>query len=148
MADGGTTLNQALAWVFDFSRSGHRQRRDLRFWRPELEARGSGDAVKNHQFSQWELDAVIKRILPETRQNYRAWDVSDLFQIRHNTRIRLFGGGGKIGSRNSYSRQALAEFLRKRWLGGRRAKSPAGRCSHNIRPIHESNSKNQKPCKH
>ena len=125
MADGGTRLNQALEWVFDFSTPG-RHKRELRFWRPELEARGGSDPKKCWQYSGMELEAVLKRIVPETHRGYRASEVSELFQIRHNTRVKLLGGGGKAGRPTVYARRTLAEFLRQRWLGALRRPSARG----------------------
>jgi hypothetical protein len=55
--------------------------------------------------------------LPETHPAYRACEVSELFQIRDNTRRKLLGVVGQVGRRASYPRWALVDFLRQRWLG-------------------------------
>jgi hypothetical protein len=122
MADGGTKTSEGLRWVFDFSKPCARQRRDLRFWRPEVEARGNGDVCRSQEYRAWDFDAVIRRILPETHLTFRAFDVSELFQIRNNTRLNLLGGGRQVGRRASYPRRALVDFLRQRWLGHLRDK--------------------------
>jgi hypothetical protein len=122
MADGGTNTNEGLRWVFDFSKPGAGQRRDLRFWRPEVEARGNGDVRRSQEYRAWDFEAGIRRILPETHPAYRACEVSDLFQIRGNTRINLLGVVGQVGHRASYARRTLVDFLRQRWLGRRLGK--------------------------
>jgi len=117
MAEGGNRLHQGLRWVFDFSDPAVGQRRELRFWRPEIEARGNGDVRRATEYGAWDFDTVIRQILPETRPTYHAYEVSELFQIRHNTRAKLLGGGAAAGPRTSYPRRTLVDFLRLRWLG-------------------------------
>lgn len=121
MADGGSRAHEALHWVFDFSKPGAGQRRELRFWRPEIEARGNGDLRRSREYGAWDFDTMIRRILPETHPAYPACAVSELFQIRHNTRVTLLGVAGEVGRRATYPRAALVNFLRRRWLGRRSA---------------------------
>jgi hypothetical protein len=118
MADGGTLLHKALLWVFDFSNGEQEQRRELRFWRPELEARAEEDPRRHHKFAGYELDWVLNRILPPKIENFQAGLVDDLFQIRPRTRID-FGAelnGEMTRGRNFYAREVLVAFLAGRHL--------------------------------
>jgi len=118
MAEGGTRLDKALCWVFDFSRGNRCTRRDLRFWYPELMARGGTDDARRYGYSGFQLEWVIKRILPESRQRFSAGEVSEWLQIRHNTRAALLPADGWANRRAYYLRQTLAGFLRQCWVGG------------------------------
>lgn len=116
LVDGGSLLEKGLAWVFNLANDIKGDRRDLRLWRPELEARRDGDSSK---YSLYRIDWVIARILPETRDRLHAGEVDQLFQIRPRTRID-FGpelNGVMLNGRNFYSRIVVAEFLKHRWLG-------------------------------
>jgi hypothetical protein len=118
MADGGTLMERGLQWVFDFS-NGNTDRRDLRFWRPEVLVRASKDVALHNKYNGWQLDYVLARILPVRRINFHAGEVDRLFQLRPRTRID-FGAelnGEMKGGRNFYARPVLEQFLRARWLG-------------------------------
>lgn len=117
-ADGASLTESALMWVFDFS-NGAGQRRDLRFWLPEIQAKaGLLQGCGENEFERYELATVIARILPKSRANFHAGEVDQLFQIRPRTRIDFTELNGAMKSgRNFYSRLALANFLRNRWLG-------------------------------
>jgi hypothetical protein len=127
MADGGTRLDKALCWVFDLAQASRGVRRDLRFWHPELLARGGADTTRQFGYSGFQLQWVIKRILPESRPRFSAGEVSELFQIRHNTRAQLLRADGLTGGRAFYRRQTLVEFLQTCWVGraGARPADPA-----------------------
>lgn len=126
LAEGGSKMDKALCWVFDFSQASHGKRRDLRFWYPELQARSSADAARRHCYDGFQLDWVIKRILPASRPSFSAGEVSEWFQIRHNTRAELLPADDIIGGRAFYGRQTLAGFLQQCWVG-ELGRSPAGR---------------------
>jgi hypothetical protein len=134
MADGGTLIERALQWVFDFSNGDAcrigQHRRDLRFWRPEILARASKDVSLHNKYRGWQLDWVLARILPPKRLNFHAGEVDQLFQLRPRTRID-FGEelNGKIaGGRNFYTRDVLVKFLTGRWIGTQsRVLSPKSR---------------------
>ena len=118
---GGTLLEPGLTWVFNLANDPADSRRDLRFWRPELQQRrtGSGPQVGADDVSLLPLEEVLARILPVTRTNFAGGEVDQLFQIRPRTRID-FGtqlAGQMRGTGRFYSRAALAEFLRRRHIG-------------------------------
>ena len=118
---GGTLLEPGLTWVFNLANDPADSRRDLRFWRPELQQRrtGSGPQVGADDVSLLPLEEVLARILPVTRTNFAAGEVDQMFQIRPRTRID-FGmelAGQMRGTGRFYSRAALAEFLRRRHIG-------------------------------
>jgi hypothetical protein len=120
MVDGGDLVTRGLVWVFDLANDHYSSsRRELRFWRTELLARASKDSTKQHKYGNWELDWVIAQILPTRRKTFQAGEVDQLFQIRHNTRL-AFGAelnGNLRNGANTYDRENLASFLRRRWLG-------------------------------
>jgi hypothetical protein len=116
LVDGGLSHEIGFQWVFNLANDLSARCRDLRFWRNELLARVQGDAEK---YGRWKIGQVIANILPESRENFPAGTVDELFQIRPPTRI-AFGAelnGKKQAGRNSYSRPMLAAFLKRRWLG-------------------------------
>jgi len=116
LVDGGTLLEKGLAWVFNLANDLNGDRRDLRFWRPEIIARSKGN---DSRYSFYQIGWVIGRILPEKRAHFHAGEVDQIFQIRHNTRID-FGAelnGAMRQGRNFYERTTLAAFLERRWLG-------------------------------
>jgi hypothetical protein len=115
MAEGASLTERALRWVFDLS-SGE-IRRDLRFWTDEVNARASADASKHLKHCGWELDWVLAKLLPETRQNFHAGEVDQLLQIRPRTRIDLLESAGVVAGRNFYDRAMLVKFLTSRWIG-------------------------------
>lgn len=116
LVDGASLSEAGLLWVFNVARNPAGCRRELRFWRPELQARVAGQAAKYHrQTIQW----VLSEILPGTRQTFNAGDVDRMFQIRPRTRLD-FGRelpGRRVAGRNVYPRQPLELFLNRRWLG-------------------------------
>ena len=111
MADGAALVDGSLSWVFDLANGDKDERRDLRFWLPELEALGETD------MSGLKLDQVVGKILPSNRTNFHAGEVDLLFQVRHNTRRELLDSAGMNAGRNFYSRGTLVEFLKARWIG-------------------------------
>jgi hypothetical protein len=120
MADGGDLVDRALLWVFDLSNGEQGARRELRFWEPELQTRANPDPTKHNKYCGWELDWVIKKVLPEKRAAFHAGEVDYLFQIRPRTRIDFTELNGEMKQgRNFYSRQVLADFLTRRWLHSR-----------------------------
>lgn len=120
LVDGGRVHDRALLWVFNLAHNPSGKPRVLRFWRPELLARGQGEPGKYHHCK---LDDIITLILPINRNIFHAGEVSELFQIRHNTRLELFAAAGQTDGRNFYSRPALAKFLQQRWLGASQGKA-------------------------
>ena len=118
LVDGGTLIDTGFVWVFNLANDLSGERRDLRWWWPEVEAR----AVGNTKFYGYQIDWVIKRILPEKRVNFHADEVDQLFQIRPRTRIDLHAElsgtqSAAPGGRHFYARTDLADFLKRRWLG-------------------------------
>jgi hypothetical protein len=124
LVDGGTLLERGFAWVFNLANDREGERRDLRFWLPEISMRASLDTSKHRRFSNYELEWVINKILPATRKNFHAGEVDELFQIRPRTRIDLHDeicgslrtAIGRESGRHFYSRDALAAFLTRRWI--------------------------------
>ena len=122
LVDGGTLLEKGFAWVFNLANDAHGERRDLRFWWPEIEARAkvrAGLSGSSGKLASYEIEWVIARILPEKRVNFHAGELDQIFQIRPRTRIDLHAElcGTLNGGRNFYPRPALAAFLQRRWLG-------------------------------
>ena len=114
LVDGGTLIEQGFVWVFNLANDVSGQRRDLRFWYAELNARA------NHfELPKYELSGVINTVLPPARRFFHAGEVDQLFQIRHNTRLALHDelAGSLNSGRNQYARADLAAFLTRRWLG-------------------------------
>ena len=118
LVDGGTLLEKGFAWVFNLANDLNGERRDLRFWWPEIQARliGGDSATR---YSYYELEWVINKILPAKRQNFHAGEVDQMFQIRPRTRIDLHAelSGTLQSGGNFYARPPLFEFLTRRWLG-------------------------------
>ncbi|MEI9863033.1 MAG: hypothetical protein WDN00_00435 [Limisphaerales bacterium] len=115
LVDGGTTHEAGIVWVFNLANDLNARRRDLRFWRPELFARVQGQADK---FNAHELDNIIPLVLTENRLSFQAGEVDQLFQIRPHTR-RDYGNelpGNLDKGAHVYSRTALSNFLKRRWL--------------------------------
>lgn len=124
LVDGGTLLEKGITWVFNLANDPDGDRRDLRFWRPEVLAHGHRDIIG--KYADWPIERVLAKILPEKRVNFHAGEVDKLFQIRPRTRIDLHGelAGALDGGRNFYSRAALAAFLTRRWLGAVSKRKP------------------------
>jgi hypothetical protein len=116
LVDGGAAGESGLLWVFNVASNPRGKIRSLRFFRPELLARGTDKA---HEINQLTIEQVIAEILPATRARFPAGEVDQLFQMRRPTRIALADElPGKLdGGRNVYQRTALAEFLQRRWVG-------------------------------
>jgi hypothetical protein len=117
LADGGSLLEPALVWVFDLSTSRSKSRRELRFWRVELDARANGKAETVRGL---EVDAVVNRILPEGRTKLFAGELDLLWQLRPRSRLdldRQFARRRKLYHKKTYPRWILLEFLKRRWLG-------------------------------
>lgn len=116
MVDGGSPSEAGLLWTFNLSRKLAGRRRELRFWRPELLERATGQAASCHKL---ELAQVIGQILPEHREHFHAGEVDQMFQTRPRTRLD-FGAelpGKRVGGRHVYSRPVLVSFLQRRWIG-------------------------------
>jgi hypothetical protein len=119
---GGAVHEKGLLWIFNLANNPSGRLRSLRFWRPELLARSRGDPEKYHRCK---IDDIIAIILPGRRTDFHAGEVDQLFQIRCNTRID-YGAelAGKLrGRRHVYSREKLAAFLQRRWLGASQGKA-------------------------
>jgi hypothetical protein len=116
LVDGGRLGEPGLLWTFNLAVDFHSQRRSLRFWRPELLALAQGEPGKYHRHK---IAGVIALILPEKRASFHAGEVDQLLQIRPRTRID-YGDElpGRLNDRrNTYSRQELESFLKRRWIG-------------------------------
>ena len=117
LADGGSTAETGLLWVFNLAYNLAGPRRDLRFWLPEVQARAAGQPTQYHH---QDIDWILSQILPGGRQSFNAGYVDQLLQIRERTR-NDYGSqlpGKQVSRRNVYSRAALESFLRRRWIGG------------------------------
>jgi len=124
LAEGGCLGEPGFEWVFNLANNLAGDRRDLRFWRPEIVARVEQSRVERATSPVVDgnlpsaIDDVINTILPERRQVFYAGELDTMFQIRPRTRIDLHSeivGELKSGC-NFYSRRILVEFLRRRWL--------------------------------
>jgi hypothetical protein len=113
LADGGTINEPGFLGVFNLAANPKARCRDLRFWFVEVENRAIGNPTI---FAGFNLDQVLAEILPPRRANFRAGEVSELFQIRQNTRIDLLIGH-KTPAGFVYTRDELADFLKSRWIG-------------------------------
>jgi hypothetical protein len=114
---GGDMFEDGLEWVFNLANNPEGKRRDLRFWRPELLARQSGQPAS--QMANLGLEYVIDQSLPVKRVRFHASEVDQLLQIRPRTRIDLDKQmpGQLIDGTYWYDRTVIAAFLRNRWLG-------------------------------
>jgi hypothetical protein len=128
MVDGGTLLVRGLTWVWNVARDPHSRDRELRFWRNEVVARGSKDVSVHRRYSSYEIEWVINKILPWQKKTIHAGELDQLFQLRPRTRIDLHDEicGTMMSGRNSYSRDIIAAFLKRRWLASLRSPSPGG----------------------
>lgn len=129
----GDLIEKSFVWVFNLANNPAGERRDLRFWMPELTARSVSTSGRT-KFDGYQIDWVIARVLPEKRVNFHAGEVDQLFQIRPRTRIDLHeeltgARSGERGARNFYSRVELAEFLKRRWLGALYSRKPLLPCA-------------------
>ncbi|HEX3857590.1 MAG TPA: hypothetical protein VHY30_09875, partial [Verrucomicrobiae bacterium] len=122
-----------LSWVFNFARDPNSRDRELRLWRPELCAQASKDVSVHRKYNFYELDWVINKILPEKKRTIHAGELDQLFQLRPRTRIDLHDEicGTMMSGRNSYSRDIIAAFLKRRWLASLRE---AGQCGSHLSP--------------
>jgi len=121
--------NRGFAWVFNLALDPQGERKDLRWWWPEIQARMNPDAKENRRYAFYQLEWVINRIVPGNRPHYPSGEVDRLFQISPQTRIRLhaefFGPvetahcdvpGNLPQGGSLYPRTALVEFLERRWI--------------------------------
>jgi len=102
-----------LLWVFDLGkRRGKKHLRELRFWCPEI--------VEAGQVAKLDLADVILRILPIGRQSFNGSELCQWFLISRAT-VKRIGReiGGTVKNGLLYvQREPLADFLRRRWIGG------------------------------
>lgn len=87
-------------------------RRDLRFWAREVVA---PETVRG-----WDLDRVLKCILPLRRANYPAGEVRDVvlgLSGQALMRLRSELNGQLAANSSFYTRAGLEKFLRARWVG-------------------------------
>ena len=116
LVDGGTLVEAGWLWVWNLAHNPVGERRDLRWWSLEVDARAA--AAKAH-YAGFAPETVIDVILPPTRTYFHAGEVDALFQIRPRTRIDLHGelAGSLKSGHHQYHRSDLAKFLQRRWLG-------------------------------
>jgi len=100
----------ALLWVFNLGRNG-KSIRELRFFVHEV-ANPSG-------WASMRLPEVIAKILPVSRRQFSASELTQWFLISRPTAYRLGGElGGVVKNRIiQFERPALAGYLESRWLG-------------------------------
>jgi hypothetical protein len=99
--------NGDLLWVFDVS-SGN-VNRDLRFWSREATA-----PEKCYRFS---LQQVVDLILGQ-KKNFRSAEIERQWILSAQTMMRLRRAGEFRGGKGILTRDSLADFLRRRWIGG------------------------------
>lgn len=102
----------ALMWVFDFGGiNGNSHQRNLRFWLPEIR-----DAAAVAKLG---LPAVIGQILPVRRSLIFGREITQWFGVSRQTtqRIGRETGGIVKAHRLQIQREALADFLARRWIG-------------------------------
>jgi len=110
--DGTDLILKPLVWVFDFASTWpQNEKRDLRFWRHEIDNPGTTGHL--------EIDWVVARILPPARTMYPAGEVVELFCLNRSTlkELRPHMAGQLITGGSTYARAGLATFLTNRWLG-------------------------------
>ena len=110
-----------LLWVWNLATNPNGKIASLRFFLSELEARAEGDT---RRFASFGLAQILDKVLPPGRAFWPAGALDQLFQLSRPGRIAL---NGEImvrnrvisqgGASNTYRREDLAEFLRRRWLG-------------------------------
>jgi hypothetical protein len=108
MAESGELL-----WVFNMGRvHDDRHPRNLRFWLPEI--------VDSRATKSFDLDAVILNILPPGRSSINGSEICHWFLVSRQT-VQKIGiqTGGVVKNRLLHIRRdALAKWLRARWIGG------------------------------
>ena len=136
--DGASLLHRGFAWVWDFAPRQIRNQkseirnqkcptvRNLRFWRAEVLAYGRPDGRK---YGDYELAWVINQILPPGRRHFHSGEVLRLFGLSRNALLRLRAelDGKLAGARNvMFTRENLAAFLQRRWLGAAGVRGSVG----------------------
>ena len=103
-----------LLWVFNLGRANSGAgKHDLRFWLPEV----FNPAAVAH----FNLEDVISNILPARRQAFNGSEIGQWFLVSRPTvrRISSECGGTILNKRFlRVSRERLAGYLRKCWMGG------------------------------
>jgi hypothetical protein len=125
--DGASLLHRGFAWVWDIAPLKIRNQkleirnqnpvRNLRFWRAEVLAYGGPD---DRKYGDYELAWVINQILPPGRRHFHSGEVLQMFALSRNSlqRLRAELNGQLAGARSvMFTRENLAAFLQRRWLG-------------------------------
>lgn len=111
----GDSLFGGFVWVWNVAADPSGENRDLRFWAREVVAR---ETIRG-----WDLDRVIKSILPLKRSQYPAGEVRDtVLGLSGQSLMRLRPElNGQLAANSSFfPREGLEKFLRSRWLGCQR----------------------------
>lgn len=112
----GNSLFGGYTWVWNVAADPSGEIRDLRFWAREIVA---PETVKG-----WNLDRVIKAILPPKRSQYPAGEIyTTLLSVSRPSLMKLRSElNGQLAANSSFfPREGLEQFLRNRWLGADRA---------------------------
>jgi hypothetical protein len=105
--DGG------LLWVFNLGRlPGDGHIRHLRFWLPEI--------LDASAVAKLGIEEVVSKIIPAGRRTVNGSELGQWFLISRPTVSRIGREtGGKLKNRVWHvEREALANYLRSRWIGG------------------------------
>ena len=101
-----------LKFVFNLASPGCRKLRALRFWLPEV--------VDPRAVAKLKIETVVSMILPRESRSISCSEICKRFTVCrptvHRWRVEC---GGVIKNRVLYiERDALAKWLRRRWIGG------------------------------
>jgi hypothetical protein len=118
LVDGGDMFHRGFVWVWNFAVREDGER-DLRFWTREIIAPETCESLR--------LADVVSIILPESRVQFPAGEVTRMFSLTHTALMRLRERmGGRLQTSGSfYPRYALDNFLRTRWVGAQAANGGA-----------------------
>jgi|GEM_PF-2426326 hypothetical protein len=102
-----------LLWVFNMGRiQNEKAIRNLRFWLPEI--------VNPSGMVGFKLEEMISKILPASRPDFTGGEIGQWFLVSRPT-VKRIGAEchGTVKSKRflTVTRQALASYLRRRWVG-------------------------------
>jgi hypothetical protein len=101
-----------LLWVFNMGRmQSNKAIRNLRFWLPEV--------VNPSGATSFQLEEVISKILPVSRQTFSGGEICQWFLVSRPTVMRLSAECHGVKSKRvlSVARTSLASYLQRRWIG-------------------------------
>jgi hypothetical protein len=135
--DGRSLLHPALVWVWNFAANPAGELRDLRFYIKEV--RGTDWPIQDLA-----LEDIINQILPVSRAQFHSGELIEKFMLTRPTLLALRDelNGNLLGARNClFTRDNVAAFLKRRWLGSRCEPRPSQRDDRHQKQFQQGNSR-------